>query len=279
MSTTTSPSPRLVHDGGSPLEDGTSADSPAGDNIVLDSARVMVQASTALGVAQDQRMLDDAGLGLHLRDSSSASPFGNTAYLTRPIAGGSGELVAALRSFYGAAPGGPYLLFSVWPTGDQTGAGLAPVGHPPLMARFTPARPMERPELQIREATTEADLVDFERTLVEGYPTAELLPYRPLSFFTPAVLDSGWRLLVGVVDGRAVACAAGFAGESATLVEMVATRPEARGRGYGALLTDAVSGDDPARPAVLIASDAGRDVYARLGFRAITRFTLWAGSR
>jgi hypothetical protein len=36
---------------------------------------------------------------------------------------------------------------------------------------------------------------------------------------------------------------------------------------------------DPARPAMLIASDLGQPVYERMGYVRLTRFTLWVGSR
>ena len=36
---------------------------------------------------------------------------------------------------------------------------------------------------------------------------------------------------------------------------------------------------DPTRPAMLIASDLGQPVYARMGYLRVTRFTLWVGSR
>lgn len=35
----------------------------------------------------------------------------------------------------------------------------------------------------------------------------------------------------------------------------------------------------PNLPAVLIASDLGRPVYERLGYRPLLRYTLWAGHR
>ena len=43
--------------------------------------------------------------------------------------------------------------------------------------------------------------------------------------------------------------------------EMVATGPDARGRGYGAAVTARATFADPGQPAVLIASDDGRPVY------------------
>jgi hypothetical protein len=57
---------------------------------------------------------------------------------------------------------------------------------------------------------------------------------------------------------------------------MVATLDGARGHGYGAAVTWAATTADPTLPAVLIASDPGRPVYDRLGYTALTRWTMWA---
>jgi hypothetical protein len=62
-------------------------------------------------------------------------------------------------------------------------------------------------------------------------------------------------------------------------VEWISARPEARGRGVGAAVTWAATMADPTRPAMLIASDLGQPVYARMGYLRVTRFTLWVGSR
>ena len=72
-----------------------------------------------------------------------------------------------------------------------------------------------------------------------------------------------------------VATASGHVAAGVNLVEMVATRPAWRGRGYGAAATVAAATVDPWLPAVLITSDLGRPVYERLGFEAVSRWTLW----
>ena len=92
-------------------------------------------------------------------------------------------------------------------------------------------------------------------------------------------LDRGEAGVGGVTLQRT---AAGHVAAGVNLVEMVATAPTARGRGYGAAVTWAASTVDPALPAVLIASDPGRPVYERLGFLPVSRWTFWhrpAGER
>jgi predicted GNAT family acetyltransferase len=74
-------------------------------------------------------------------------------------------------------------------------------------------------------------------------------------------------------EPAAVATAHHHAG--VTLIEAVATLPAARGRGAGAAVTWAATLSDPTRSAVLIASDDGRPIYERMGYRAIERWTVW----
>jgi predicted GNAT family acetyltransferase len=146
------------------------------------------------------------------------------------------------------------------------------------MVRWTPAPTLES-DLAVREITSQAELVDFERTLIECYPVKELLPFSPGRFTSSATLETAWRLFVGYVDGEPITCAAAYPTAPTTLVEMVATRTEHRGRGYGAVITATAADSNCDVPAVLIASDDGQGVYERLGFRRISRFTLWLGNR
>ena len=69
-----------------------------------------------------------------------------------------------------------------------------------------------------------------------------------------------------------------FVDEDVVAVEAVSTRDECRGRGYGAAITAAATASADA-PALLVASDLGRGVYANLGYLPILRYTLWLGMR
>jgi predicted GNAT family acetyltransferase len=81
---------------------------------------------------------------------------------------------------------------------------------------------------------------------------------------------------VASVDGRPVAGSMAINSRGLVAVEMVATLPEARGKGFGAAVTATAALSAPDLPSALIASDDGRSVYERLGFLPISRFTLWA---
>jgi GNAT superfamily N-acetyltransferase len=80
---------------------------------------------------------------------------------------------------------------------------------------------------------------------------------------------------VGVLDGEPVTTAAVTIAHGVGVIELVATLADARGRGFGALVTQAAALADPTVPAVLVASDPGRPVYERLGFLPVNRWTLW----
>ncbi len=263
-----------------PLEDGHLATTPDGDNLVLDHARTEAAAFAALTAANGGRVHDDAARGWHLRDLGIGSPFGNAALLTRPL---TDELAAGfvgeLRGFYGDREGGPFLVFSPWRTPDLGAHGLARVGHPPLMFRPAGGVAPLAPGLRIVEVADVDTLADFERTLVEAYPAPEMLPWQRGAFMGEAILATAWRLYVGYQDGEAVATAAAFVGPNAAVVELVSTRPECRGRGYGAAVTAAATFAEPRLPATLIASDLGRGVYDRLGYLPLQRHTLWLGFR
>jgi hypothetical protein len=62
-------------------------------------------------------------------------------------------------------------------------------------------------------------------------------------------------------------------------VEFVATLPDARGKGYGAAVTWAATLHAPDLPSLLIASDMGRPAYERMGYLALTRWSLLVHQR
>jgi hypothetical protein len=276
MTTTLNPSPA------DELENGVRATTRAGDNLLTDFARAEAAAYSTLARAGGGRVVVDDNLGLTVCDSGSASPFGNVAHLIRPVAEARTEgLVRALQGGF-AGDGGPFLVWSPWPTADLRAHGFQLVGHPPLMIR--PPREGDAaplvPGLRVVEARTPAELRDFEETITEAYPAPEHQPFgsKP-RLLGDALLDSDWHFYVGYEDDRPVATAASFVGDGVVVVEAVSTRAECRGRGYGAALTAAATTCMTDRPAALVASDLGRNVYADLGYVPVLRYTLWLGTR
>ena len=211
-------------------------------------------------------------------DAGSPVAFPNSATLLRPLGEAEAEeLVARLARFYARQPGGPWMLWSAWPSPDLAPYGMKLAGYPPLMVRL-PAPFSAQTDLRIVEARDELDLLDFDEAMIHGYPIPELA--FPIDRITDErALGGPMRYFVGYEDDRPVACAAAYVGERENGVYMVATLPEERGKGYGAALTAAAIAAAPHLPAVLQASDLGQPIYRRLGFQDIGLFALWYKSR
>lgn len=171
----------------------------------------------------------------------------------------------------------PCVLITPWPVGDLRPLGLALVGHPPLMVRFPKGArsPESRPGMNLREVRTTEELAVVERVLVQGFPMPEMQPLATNELLGPTLLEGPTRAWLAEVDGEPAAASVAHAYAGVTLVEYVATLPQARGRGAGAAVTWAATLADPQRPAVLVASDDGRPVYERMGYVAIERWTVW----
>lgn len=216
-----------------------------------------------------------------LADAASPNPFLNGAILMRPLREEeAAPLTARLEAFFGQAEGGPWLLWSGWPTPDLSPLGYVLWGHPPIMVRPPGgAAPPPPPELRIVEAQDAATLADVERVLVEGYPAVGLESRLPGGLFPATLLGGSFRFWIGYVDGKPVSAAAAFLHAVAAHVMFVATLSEARRRGYGAALTWRATLAAPERPAILEASDDGRPVYERMGYRTVARMSLWERPR
>jgi hypothetical protein len=263
------------------LEAGYGTATPAGDNALLDYTRAEADAFAAIAVSSGGRVAGDADLGVRLADTGSATPFGNTAHLTKPVRDDAlVRLTSTLREFFSAAPGGPFMVFSPWPIGDLTHFGFHRVGHPPLMLRAPSVPPLPaNPNLRISLVDTADGCADFEQTLVEAYPVPELQPWQRGSYLNPDVLSTRWRFFVGYDGDRCVATAGAWLADSVTIVEIVSVRDECRGKGYGTAITGAATHAAPGRPAMLIASDLGRPAYDKLGYLPLLRYTLYVGRR
>lgn len=257
------------------LEDGWRDDTAADDTILRSTIGGFADWMVDLGIATGARHLDDAEVGA--LDAGSEFFLANTAVLRRPVRDAAWPgLVDRLDGFFRGGPGGPWTLFSAWPTPDVRAEGLDLVGHPPLMVR--PAGGVLTPDpdgLTVAEVHDATTVADFARALAESYPAPDAGV-----FADPAVLRTpGTRMWVGYVDGRPVATSATHPAAGCNVVEFISAHPDVRGRGIGAAVTRRATLADPLLPASLVASDLGRPVYARMGFLTITRFTVWSGKR
>jgi hypothetical protein len=258
------------------LENGYGPETAAGDTLFNDFVRGEAVSAVVLGDARGERTYRDPGR-LAMADGESPMPFSNLGVVERPPRADEIEsLVAEIRGFYRGHPGGPCLLKSLFPLPDLTPLGCTLMGHPPVMLRLVAPLPDPPADLQIVRVTGGRTSIDFEETLVLGFPVPDLQPFRAGCVLPPGALDApGWQHYVAYADGRAVAAGSSFADGQHLRVENIAVVDDARGRGFGAAITVATMRADPTVPATLVASDPGRPVYERLGFHALHRATFW----
>jgi GNAT superfamily N-acetyltransferase len=177
--------------------------------------------------------------------------------------------------------GVPFLLVSPWRTGDLSALDLGLVGHPPLMfrpwaAEAAPSAANPRTTgVEVRRAADAAALAVAERVLIEGYPMPELQPIVPGSLYADGLLSATTSVFVAFDGDEPVATAVAHSAAGVTLVEAVAVLPQARGKGAGAAVTTAATAAFDGQGAVLLASDDGQPVYARLGYHRLERWTVW----
>ena len=199
---------------------------------------------------------------------SDRGAFTNAAVCLRPV-DEMESILGTLDSFYPRHVS--YVLVSAWPTDDLRPRGLHLIGHPPLMLRLPAPGPPTAGLPPVREVSDAQGLSASERVIREGYPMPDLEE----GFFSEALLGGSARFWVAYDDETPVAAGGAYVGVGINLVASVATLPSARGRGFGSAVTWAATLAEPSWPAVLLASDDGRPVYERMGFRAVERWTLW----
>jgi ribosomal protein S18 acetylase RimI-like enzyme len=130
-------------------------------------------------------------------------------------------------------------------------------------------------------------LADFHRVIIDGFPedvTDSAAPAAIAAGARAVAEETGYREPNGVptrwlgrVDGRPVATARLHAGAGVAGIYTVITAAGARRRGYGEALTRAAlvaARDAGLRIATLQASQDGRGIYERIGFREVCRFRL-----
>ena len=148
------------------------------------------------------------------------------------------------------------------------------MGHPPFMMRPAGA-PVDARQtvegLEIREMTPDLAPV-FAQVLEAGFgmPGAAASPWSD-----PAAYVADMKAYIGYVDGEPIATSSAFLAHGVVDVEGVSCVEAHRGKGIGEAMTWAATLADPTRPAMLMASDLGRPIYARMGYLSVVRMTLW----
>jgi ribosomal protein S18 acetylase RimI-like enzyme len=262
------------------LANGWERELPSSDSLLRAYTDAFAEMVADVARAAGGRAREDDDLVL--ADAGTPSAYTNAAVLRAPVGeGAAAAVVSRITSFFDAAPGGPWLLFSPLPTPDLKPHGLGAVGHPPLMLRPPGgARRDPPPDLEIVRVDDPATLRTFEQTAIDAYPLPELAALEAGAFMPPSLLDNDrFRFFLGFVDGEPVGTSMAHLGASMSHVEFVSASPKVRGRGYGEAMTWPATLADADAPSMLIASDIGRPTYERMGYLTMSRFTLWAGAR
>ena len=87
------------------------------------------------------------------------------------------------------------------------------------------------------------------------------------------------RLYAGYLDGEPVVAGLGIQSGTTIGIYSIATVPDARRRGFGAAMTQHIVDDgvrDGCDVAVLQASEAGKPIYERMGFRTVIEYDAWS---
>lgn len=165
-----------------------------------------------------------------------------------------------------------------------TQAGLAPAGEATPMPGMV-AFPIDHdaiaehasPELEIRRVTDAAGIGAHRQVVTAGFGSD---PSVALGTACPDLLDRPECVVyVGYADGGPVASGLGWLTGRTVGVYSIATIESARRRGYGAAMTARVVADGVVAgcdAAALQASEMGRPIYERLGFRTVVRYVAYA---
>jgi GNAT superfamily N-acetyltransferase len=136
--------------------------------------------------------------------------------------------------------------------------------------------PGDSPGFEIRRVIDAAGINDHRRVVTEGFgsPAAVAFGTTCAELLERPECD----VYVGYANGAPVVSGLGWRTGRTIGVYAIATVPTARRRGYGAAMTARVVSEGLATGcdvAVLQASEVGRSVYERLGFRVDVRYTAY----
>ena len=145
-----------------------------------------------------------------------------------------------------------------------------PIDHDPIARHAAP-------ELEIRRVTDAAGIDVHRRVVTMGFGSDHAVA---VGTACPDLLDRpDCVVYVGYAEGDPVVSGLGWRTGRTIGVYSIATVPSARRRGYGAAMTARVVADgvvEGCDAAALQASEMGRPIYQRQGFRTVVRYVAYA---
>ncbi len=161
---------------------------------------------------------------------------------------------------------------------DLSGYGFTPRFRMPVMAREPGTGPMSAPPSEVEVVTVEdpPELAVAERVIVAVFPPGGVGAQAPGRSQPVDVLGiPGWRVWLGCRDGVPAGATYTYHDGTSLGVYQVGTLPEHRGNGVARALMTAVLAEYPDVPVMLTATDQGRPLYEKLGFRTVSEALWW----
>ncbi|MCI0633603.1 MAG: GNAT family N-acetyltransferase [Actinobacteria bacterium] len=199
-----------------------------------------------------------------------ALPVNGATLLTGPR-DGAHDLLERAAAFFAERPGGPYELWSLWPLPRFSNSGHEGQQVPCMIREPGGSPPGAPADLEIVEVADASTARQAEWLIDEVFEARTV----PGSLLALACLDDRFRVWLGRVDGRPVTTATAYIGDGFVGIYAVATAAHARGKGYAEAVTWSATLCRPELPATLQASQMGRPVYERMGYRTVAEFTVW----
>lgn len=260
-----------------PLTTGWEPDLDDADSLCLRWVRHWADQCAAFAAAaggtvvRDERYL--------LADLGRPASFLNAAVLLAPPT----DLPGLLDEIEARPGRGDLYLWSLWPTPDLHERGWHLDGHPPLLARppaaLVPVAPVPAGPGPAR-VRTRAQLAQWERVLVTGYPLEDVTLDRPGAVVGPDLLaDARLRFAISLDGTAPAAISAQFVAHGVASFALGVTLPAARGTGHWYRHARLRLHTEPDLWHVGVFSDDSRHGAERLGFVPVLRHTLWHRTR
>jgi ribosomal protein S18 acetylase RimI-like enzyme len=162
----------------------------------------------------------------------------------------------------------------------SSGGWRSAIELPGMLLRARPARPDVRPGVSLSWVDPDRQLSTFRGVLQDGFADEEderqmigAVFARPASLAPPGI-----RAIIASVNGTPASCGVAYESEGLGVIGWVATLPAFRRQGLGTLVTAEAANalfDSGVTGVTLQASPDGLPVYTPMGFREVTRYTIW----